>query len=58
MTDSPQLIGGPSDGIVLPERYAGVPVIQMPVTDGQGNFATYAKDPENPARYVFQGFSQ
>lgn len=58
MTDSPQLIGGPSDGIVLPERYVGVPVIQMPVTDGQGNFATYAKDPENPDRYLFQGFSQ
>jgi hypothetical protein len=34
------------------------PVIQMPMTDGQGNFATYAKDPEDPSRFLFQGFAQ
>lgn len=57
MTNSPQLIGGPSDGIFLPARYADAPVIQMPASDGQGNFATYAKDPENPSRFLFQGFT-
>ena len=58
VTDSPQLIGGPSDGTLLPARYADALLIQMPVTDGQGSFATYAKDPENPSRYLFQGFTQ
>ena len=58
MTDAPQLIGGPSDGILLPIRYIEAPVIQMPMTDGQGNFATYAKDLEDPSRFLFQGFAQ
>jgi hypothetical protein len=58
MTDAPQLIGGPSDGTLLPARYADAPVIQVPVTDGQGNFATYAKDLEDPSRFLFQGFAQ
>ena len=58
MTDAPQLIGGPSDGTLLPARYADAPVIQVPVTDGQGNFATYAKDLEDPLRFLFQGFAQ
>ena len=56
MTDSSQLIGGPFDGIVLPERYSNVPVIQMPVIDGKWNFATYTKNPENPPHFLFQGF--
>lgn len=58
VADLPQLIGGPSDGAFLPARYSDAPVIQVPVTDGQGNFATYAKDPEDPSRYLFQGFAQ
>lgn len=56
MTDLPRLIGGPSDGIVLPERYADAFTIQMPVTDGKWNFATYIKNPENPSHFLFQGF--
>lgn len=58
VADSPQLVGGPSDGAFLPARYAGAPVIQTPVTDGQGKFATYARDPDDPSRYLFQGFTQ
>ena len=58
MTEAPQLIGGPSDGTLLPARYADAPVIQVPVNDGQGNFATYAQDPEDPSRFLFQGFAQ
>ena len=54
----PQLIGGPSDGTLLPARSADAPVIQIPVTDGQWNFATYAKNPEDPSRFLFQGFTQ
>lgn len=56
MTDSSRLIGGPFDGIVLPKRYSNVPVIQMPMTDGNGNFATYVQNPENPFHFLFQGF--
>lgn len=56
--NSPQLVGGPSDGTFLPARYADAPVIQTPVTDGQGKFATYARDPDNRSRYIFQGFTQ
>lgn len=54
----PRLIGGPADGAALPERYASAPRIQVPATDGKGNFATYAKDPSDPRRFVFTGFSQ
>lgn len=57
MKDSPQLIGGPSDGTLLPDRYANAPVIQVPITDKHGNFATYAKDPKDSSRFLFQGFT-
>ena len=58
MTKPPQLIGGPFDGIVLPKRYSNVPVIQMPMTDGNGNFATYVKNSKNPFHFLFHGFSE
>ena len=57
MENSPQLIGGPSDGIFLPVRYANAPVIQVPIADEQWNFATYAKDPKDSSRFLFQGFT-
>lgn len=58
MTDRPQLIGGPADGQFLPERYADAPKIQMPIRDADGAFATYAKDPSDPSRYLFEGFTE
>ena len=58
MTNRPQLIGGPADGQALPERYANALKIQMPIRDADGAFATYAKDPNDPNRYLFEGFTK
>ena len=57
MPDLPQLHGGPADGMVLPSRYADAPRIQLPIKDGRGNFATYAKAADDPTRFLFQGFT-
>jgi len=52
-----QLVGGPCDGQVLPNRYWNAARIQMPVRDPAG-FATYVKDSEDPTRFLFEGFSE
>jgi hypothetical protein len=43
--------------MVLPSRYADAPRIQIPISDGRGNFATYVKAADNPPHFLFQGFT-
>jgi hypothetical protein len=58
MLDAPQLVGGPADGTILPERYVDSPRIQMPIHDDRWNFATYVRDPDDSSRFVFDGFAE
>lgn len=52
-----QLVGGPSDGAELSECYADASKIQTPVRDAHGDFATYAKDPNDNRRFMFEGYA-
>lgn len=60
MTESslPRLVGGPADGAILPDRYADSPRIQVPATNGLGEFATYVKNASDPRRFMFDGFTR
>lgn len=57
ITPPPELVGGPCDGQVLPQRYWDASRIQMPIRNPAG-FASYAKDPKDAFRFLFDGFTE
>jgi hypothetical protein len=57
MSELLHLVGGPSDGAELPDRYADAHRIQTPVRDAHGDFATYTKDPNDNRRFLFVGYT-
>jgi hypothetical protein len=50
-----ELIGGPADGRVMRWKHGDYPLLQVPVQGPDGlSFCTYARDPANGGRYLYQ----